>query len=314
MKATNLIAALFILAPSAAGAQVAIGTISGSTSYAAVSGYVAYLDLRSKQFTPVVTQLSTTCREAGDGQVSLLPTGMFQKHYDTLLAITANSGPGRDSYVTGSCGVADGLIISDSNLVNPGQTNGPVLYFTSNKRATITSEPVPAKTVRWAVAGSTSTNNDCSDLYQIGTLLVNKGMPGACAIPKSTVVAPRGAVGIDGSGSTLIIAVVAGAEGTSGLTTADSALLMIGLGAVGAVNFDGGGSTTFYWTPSGAQMPTLSAKLADMLHNARFPRGQANPNNLAFSVTLQDPTRELTSDADHRPIYASFGLTYQREP
>ena len=183
MKPTSVVLAILTLGPASASAQVAIGTISGSTSYSQVTGYVAYLDLRHGHFTPVVTQLSTSCRHAGDGQVSLLPTQKFQMENNTLLAITANAGPGFPIFVEGTCVIPDGVIISDSKLVNPGKTNGPVLYFTSKVRATITSGPLPRRPVAWAVAGATVTNNDCPDLYQIGTLLVKDRKPGVGRVP-----------------------------------------------------------------------------------------------------------------------------------
>jgi hypothetical protein len=66
---------------------------------------------------------------------------------------------------------------------------------------------------------------------------------------------------------------------------------MIGLGAVNAVNFDGGGSTVFYWTPGGAQTPTESARLLKILENARVPRRQPNPRPPDVQVTRQAPTQ-----------------------
>jgi hypothetical protein len=288
-----------------------VGAIAGSVSYnQTISGYVAVLDLSSGSFTPVVTQLATQCRSLGNGQVSLLPTATFAASNHTLLAITANSGPGLSNYKTGTCGVPDGVIVANAALVNPGQTSGPVLYFTTRSQATITSGSLP-QTMQWAVAGTTNTNDDCPNLYQIGTLLVNGGQPGTCAIPKATVPAGRGAAGLDPTGTMLIIAVVEGNDG-AGLKTSDFADLLIGLGAVNAVNFDGGGSTVFYWTPSGSA-PSQSAKAAQILQNAKFPAGQPNPNNLSFSVKLLDQTQKYTYDAAGRPIYASLGFTYSSQ-
>ncbi|MBV9775247.1 MAG: phosphodiester glycosidase family protein [Gemmatimonadetes bacterium] len=295
-------------------AQVAVGSLSGTVTYdstVAVSGYVAYLDLSGGAFTPVVSPLSDSCRQAGNGQVSMLPTRDFQSQNGTLLAITANSGPAMSSYKTGTCGVPAGLVVSGGLLVNPGQTGGPVLYFNTPSAAAITGGTVPTS-AQWAVAGSTNTNNDCPNLHQPGSLLVANGTPGVCPIPKSTIPAARGAVGVDATGTVLIVAVVEGAEGTSGLKTADLASLLIGLGAVNAVNFDGGGSTVFYWTP-GATAPVQSAKLVQMLKSAAVPSKLPNPGSLTFKVTPLDPSQQYVYDASApggRPIYASLGFLF----
>ncbi|HKH47279.1 MAG TPA: hypothetical protein VKM72_21705 [Thermoanaerobaculia bacterium] len=112
----------------AAQAQVGLAQFSSDTT--GVSGYIAILDIGSGTFTPVVTALDTNCRSQGNGQVSLLNTGQFAINQNTILAITANSGPGG---VTG-CGTPAGLLVSNGKLVNPGQTDGPVLYFNSLSR------------------------------------------------------------------------------------------------------------------------------------------------------------------------------------
>lgn len=306
-----MLAALLAMGTAApAWAQAAVGAISGKTSYDGdLQGYVALLDLSSGAFTPVVTALSDSCRSAAEGQVSLLPTAGFQAASNALLAITANAGPGFAKYVAGTCGTPDGLIVSGGTLVNPGRTNGPVLYFPDIFSAAATGGAVP-DSVWWAVAGATTTNNDCGpDLYQPGTLLVDGGAAGACPIPKSAIPAARGAIGVDATGTILIVAVVEGAEGASGLKTADFATLMMGLGAVDAVNFDGGGSAVFYWNPAGGA-PMASARLLQMLQDAAVPGGAPNPGGLAFDVTFLAPAQQYVYDTEQRPIYASIGFVF----
>lgn len=307
-----LLATVALACATAANAQVALGRISGSVTgnehrKIRVSGYVAVLDLGQGAMTPVVTGLSRSCRLASNGQVSLLQTGAFDTARATFLAITANSGPALPASAhRGSCGVPSGLIVSDGALVNPGETNGPVLYFPGTSSAVISDGPVPAG-VRWAVAGSTYVNNDCPDLYQPGTLLVKNGAAGVCPIPKSGILAGRGAAGVDSTGTLLFIVVVTGSEGATGIRTADLATLLIGLGARNAVNFDGGGSTVFYWTPSNGA-PRERQDLVARLESAAVPAGVPNPGGLSFTVRRLDPTQRYVSDANHRAVYASLGF------
>lgn len=317
-----LLAALALACATPAHAQVGLGAISGmvnadtgsDTRQTPVNGYVAVLDLSQGAVAPVVSGLSVPCRSASSGQVGLLPTYAFDSAQATFLAITANSGPAPSSgeFRRGDCGVPSGLIVSRGNLVNPGETDGPVLYFPDVFSAVIGDGIVPGG-VQWAVAGSTYVNNDCPDLYQPGTLLVEDGAAGVCPIPKSGILAGRGAAGVDSTGTLLFIVVVTGAEGSSGIRTADLATLLIGLGAAQAVNFDGGGSTVFYWTP-GNGAPVEQQGLVDLLESAAVPDGVPNPGNLSFSVRRLDPAQAHVSDADLRPIYASLGfvLTGQR--
>jgi hypothetical protein len=324
----KLIFVAFLIAVSAvsAHAQVALGAISATTDYAPepILGNVVYLDLRLGHFTPVVTELSEACRKpsVASGQVTVRSTHEFSVANRTLLAITANSGP--EVLQAGQCGTPAGVVISRFKLVNPGETAGPTLYFRTKNAATITSDALPGD-VQWAVAGSTVTNNDCADLHQPGTLLVytdNAGniKPGVCPIPKSASKAARGAAGIDASGTILIIAVMSGVEGSSGLKTVDMAYLMMGLGAHWAVNFDGGGSTTLFWTPEKGNAPPVSPDAVALRTRASSPIAQS-PNHLKYTVTPHEPADPITFDMHcpkepytpgcvGRAIFASLGFHY----
>jgi len=235
--------------------------------------------------------------------VNLLNTGQFAINQNTILAITANSGPGG---VTG-CGTPAGLLVSNGMLVNPGQTDGSVLYFNSLTQAAITGGTVPAG-VQWAVSGSTNTNNDCPNLQQPGTLLVQNGNPGVCPIPKSTIRAGRGAVGLDSTGQYVIVVVVEGTD-SGGVLTSDLAQMLIALGAVNAVNFDGGGSTAFYWIPpTQTRAPLVSEAAQQMITDATFPP------SLDLTVTPFLPTDEQRYDSEDRAVYSSLGFTFTPLP
>lgn len=301
-------------------AQVALGRIEGSTCYnAGLRGYVAYIDISSGNFTPVVTGPSTNCASWVKPPlgVDLQRTVVFAQK--KLVAITANTGAGSPPP---TCVHPDGLLVSNETVVNAPQPNGPVLYFTSNRTATIAKLSAVPAGVQNAIAGSVSQDNDClGDPQPRGGLLVENGQPGPCVIPKAFTIAPRSAIGLDRSGKTLILVAVEGGEPASGLYTYDLALLMTGLGAYNAVNLDGGGSTTFYWLPTGGRPPAVSTSLRNMMLSARFDRG--SPSALKFRVTQLDtsapvcycavgPTRECNpaNATQCRQVYANFGLVY----
>jgi Phosphodiester glycosidase len=236
-----------------------------------------------------------------------------------LVAITANTGAGSPAT---TCVHPDGLLVSNQTVVNAPQPNGPVLYFTSNRTVTIAKLCAVPAGVQNAIAGSISQDNDClGDPQPPGGLLVENGQPGPCVIPKALTIAPRSAIGLDRSEKTLILVAIEGGEPASGLYTYDLALLMTGLGAYNAVNLDGGGSTTFYWLPTGGTPPPVSASLRNMMLGARFDH--ASPSALTFRVTQLDastsvcycavgPTRECnpTKATQCRQVYANFGLIF----
>ncbi|MFE1546490.1 phosphodiester glycosidase family protein [Streptomyces sp. NPDC058718] len=65
------------------------------------------------------------------------------------------------------------------------------------------------------------------------------------AVPGSADTAPRTAIGVDGWGRTLLVTVTAKIQERRGVPIYDLAKVMEDLGAVDALNLDGGGSTTF---------------------------------------------------------------------
>ena len=298
--------------------QAAVATFTYSTSYTtATTGYVAILDISASGLLPQVTSASPACA-AKSASVMTMSTKNFATMRNAFVAVTANAGPA----ISGpkpQCGTPSGLIVSKGQWVNWPQTNGPILYFTSNGSATITDGAVPLLSqITNAVAGTTTQDNDCASctagtvlVQESGTLLVKNGSPGICPVPKSGTKAARGAIGLDATNHYLIVLVVEGAEGASGLYTPDFALLMLAFGGVNAINFDGGGSTVFDWNPK-AGVPAACTNCASMIAGATIPSSQPNPNSLTLTnITAQKPNTAIyyTSEADGRAVYASIGFS-----
>ena len=304
---------LLVLVATSAEAQVAIGRLHGAISYNSqrlpLTGWVAYLDVSSGQLQPVVTPplKPNACAHA---TVQLQTTAAFALQQTTFLAINANLGPAMPPYPPGACGTPYGLLVSNGVPVNPFQP-GPVLVFTSNTRATV-SAPSSVPSGTYAVAGWAGTDGS-------GTLLVTPPAgqgpptPSTKVQPAPTTVAPRVGVGITADGSALILAMIDGLEPTLGLQNYDFGNVMIGLGANAAVNLDGGGSSTFIFTPpAGATLQTPPALLT-LLTSAAAPAGALN--GLSFTLMSMPLTQAWTSappcvqPCTYRAIYANLGFT-----
>jgi len=310
-----VLAGLFALSAQALLAQAALGTFKYTTSYspAPLDGYVAILDLSTGTLAPVVTSLASNC--TSPNTVFTTSTIAFATKNSTFIAITANTGKALTT-TPPQCAVPDGLMVSNGAWVNWPQTSGPVLYFTSNSSAVITSEQLPLLSqIQNAVAGSTLQDSDCPTcqagsltLRELGTLLVQQGVSGACPIPKSGVMAARGAIGLDRTNRYLIILVSTGSEPSQGLQTPDFALLMMAFGGYNAVNFDGGGSTVFNWVPDFG-VPQPCPQCAQLITSASV--GSTNPNALTITNLATPPlgsTVQYTAQTPPRAVYASIGF------
>jgi hypothetical protein len=109
---------------------------------------------------------------------------------------------------------------------------------------------------------------------------------------------------LDSTGKYVIVVVVEGTD-SGGVLTSDLAQMLIALKAVNAVNFDGGGSTTFYWLPaSQTSVPSVSAAAQKMITDAKFPP------SLNLTVTPFLPKDEERYDSEDRAVYASLGFTF----
>jgi len=305
MRRLQFAVLLSLAVAGSASAQVALGRIHGSSSYSPITGFVALIDISDPAVFDVVVTGIAGCAPPN---VALNQTDLFAEQQGALVAITANTGPYVGSL--GECAVPEGVLIDDETTINPYPPGGLTLYFDNDEKATITDDVQPGVIMINAVGGSLKVGLDgtCNK----GTLLVKGGHPGTCSIPKPATIAPRGAIGLDSDRKLLIIVTIDGLETDTGLYTSDLAGIMIGLGAQNAINFDGGGSTSFLWRP-GTNPPPEDPKLVTKLLNAKYP-AIPNKNNVQFKCVRLDPAlgwfNSIPNYPTYRPVYASFGLRY----
>lgn len=139
--------------------------------------------------------------------------------------------------------LSDGAVVSPPRLV--GGEGDPAVVFYRDGRARVAR--IAEKDLIDAtdgVAGIGPGDNG----KEPGGLLVTAGRnTGSTALVQPKVRHPRTAAGVTEDGRTLILVVVDGRQpGHSiGVTLPELADIMIGLGAIDAINLDGGGSSTF---------------------------------------------------------------------
>jgi len=274
MRRTISLALSLLFVTATAGAQIVVGTFSGSANATTINGYVAYIDVAGGHITPAVTPpLAPNAPCSGQGTIALTDTVTFFKSNPSLvLATNANLGPPMPPYPPGACGSPFGLLKNAGATVNPLLPGGASVFFATRTQA-VAAVPTQqqANAAQWAVGGFT------------GTLLVTAGEnTGATAQPAPTELAPRVAAGMTKDGKTLIVAMVNGDESSGiGLTLPDFADLLRGLGAWNAVNLDGGGSSTFVYMPAGSKIVQEPSLLA--LFKKAKP---VNPKKLTWTLSL----------------------------
>ena len=88
---------------------------------------------------------------------------------------------------------------------------------------------------------------------------------------------PRTMVGFTAAGETLLVTVDGRQGGSTGMSLGEAAGFMAGLGAVEAVNFDGGGSTTFVTGGAVRNQPSEGSERRVVSALALVPAGEAAP-------------------------------------
>lgn len=165
--------------------------------------------------------------------------------------IRAQAGINGSFFFSGASGGFDnrGLIASEGNVYSPFGENGdntrpwPVFNISSANLAQILSRATPYG-ANTNVDPAIAPYNAISGSERIVTNGVNTA--GAVAYGEPTLLHPRSVAGITATGKIVLMVVDGRQTGISeGMTSIETANLLIQYGVVDAVNFDGGGSSSF---------------------------------------------------------------------
>jgi uncharacterized lipoprotein YddW (UPF0748 family) len=276
----------------AASAQpIVVQSFTRNLSGGQARGFVAQVDLTD----PTVQIVVTPPLAPGAASDSVLvPTDQWQSTSNVDLAVNANYF----STLTGNTSDIIGLSMSDGIIVSTirqfGSAPDPAIMFRADRFPTIgTLSQSDLATAYDAIAGVGPSNTDSIP----GTFLITDGInTGATARVQPTTRNPRTAVGINQSGTSLIIAVVDGRQtGWSvGMTLPELATLMLERGAWRAINLDGGGSSSFIY--AAPNQPRIQNRPSDGAH-----RPVANHLGIRLNPTPPPPAIPVGDRAD-RPI------------
>ena len=248
-----------------AQAQIDVRPFEKEIDNAMARGYVATLDLTDPRLNLCVTHSVThsidaklTPNVSPDLTAHLITTDHWAADNHLSLAINANYfgwKPGGGTII--------GLLVDNGKTVSPPRMwNGqidPALVFCRQGSAWCAhvigpGQPsVDSAEIQFAVAGVGGSDSD----PKAGTLLVQggKNLGATARVYRNERLARTGA-GVDRSGRKLTIIAIDGKQPnwSAGVTLPQLADLMIDLGVFDAVNFDGGGSTSFVYQskPDGA--------------------------------------------------------------
>jgi exopolysaccharide biosynthesis protein len=160
-------------------------------------------------------------------------------------------------------GQCEGSIISEGRIIQMDDTSGFSSFGISSSEN---------KYVFGNINSTTVANHKIDELVSgfIGPLLIKDNAP---VTSGSTLIAQRQAIGLDASGKFLILTIDGAENRDSGMTINELGEAFHALGAVVALNLDGGGSTTTYedghWvdrpTCSDYRLPACERKVASIL-------------------------------------------------
>jgi exopolysaccharide biosynthesis protein len=237
-----------------AKAQIDVRPFEKEIDHAMVRGYIATLDLTDPRLSPCVTHAinpKLSPNVSADVNAHLVTTDQWASDNHLSLAINANYfgwKPGGGKII--------GLLVDDGKTVSPPRTwNGqtdPALVFCRQGPVWCAhvigpGQPlVGSAEIQFAVAGVGGSDSDPKS----GTLLVQGGKNlGSTARVYHDKRLARTAAGLDRSGRKLTIIAIDGKQPgwSAGVTLPQLADLMIDQGVFDAVNFDGGGSTSFVY-------------------------------------------------------------------
>lgn len=253
-------------------AQIAVSAQVWATAGGTARGFTATIDLTDPRLELRVTAPLSPLQTY---EATLRTTSSWHTQQGNQLSINANFF----GALTATTADVIGLSKSNGALVSPvrqyGAAPDPAIVFAPNKLATIGAiTTAQAAAAQWAVAGVGPSSTDTVP----GTLLVTDGVnTGATARVEPLVRNPRTAVGTNQAGTTLYVVVVDGRQPSwsVGMTLPELANVFLGLGAWRAINLDGGGSSSFLYSPPGGTL--VQNRPSDGSH-------RAVANHLGFAV------------------------------
>lgn len=236
------------LAAAALPAQITVSSQVWTTAGGTCRGFTAVVDLTDPRLLIRVTAPLSPLQSY---EAVLQTTLNWHNAQGNRLSINANYY----GAITSTTADVIGVSKSDGVLVSPvrqyGAAPDPALVISPTRIATIGNiTTTQAAAAQWAIAGVGPSSTDTVP----GTLLVTDGVnTGATARVEPLVRNPRTAVGTNQSGNTLYLVVVDGRQPSwsVGMTLPELANVLIGMGAWRAINLDGGGSSSFLYTPPG---------------------------------------------------------------
>ena len=224
---------------------------------------VALTDDRDPDGTgPCVGQLDTTSNAARKNDFAVTINASF------FAAPTARKwGDKSIDYFVGNCAFPEGWHFSGGRIVTQPVKENLRAVFIVHDDGKISfqdhAQQLPANT-RYAVSGS-------AIVLQAGQVI---------ARPEATARHPRSSVGLSADGSSLLIVAVDGRqEHSRGVTLEELGRLMQSLGAVDALNLDGGGSTALVVKDPGTGVFAIANQPSDIstgLPNLRIERPVAD--------------------------------------
>lgn len=300
---------LGLLFACASVAQITVTTQVWSTSGGTARGFTAVVNLTDPRLQIRVTAPLAPLQSY---EAVLQTTSSWHTQLGNQLSINANYF---GTYTTTTADVI-GVSKSAGVLVSPVRQYGalpdPALVFAPNRLATIDNvTTAQAAAAQWAIAGVGPSSTDTVP----GTLLVTDGVnTGATARVSPSVRNPRTAVGTNQAGTLLYVMVVDGRQpGWSvGMTLPEVANVLLGMGAWRAINLDGGGSSSFLYSPPGGAL--VQNQPSDGSH-------RAVANHLGFavvpSVVVGSPCGNagtISSNGDFTVGSTNFSLRIQGAP
>lgn len=260
---------------------ISVETISTRIQGKLVAGHIATVDLTDPRVQIVVSD------GAPGGVVTRRATDQWATDADLDLAINANYFGVIDATQAQLIGlsIANGVLVSSPRRF--GADWDPALAIRGDGTALAGSIGLDALDgLAVAVAGVGPSDADAV----AGTMLIDDGVNlGATARVSPATREPRTAIGTNADGTTLFLAVIDGRQPgwSEGVTLPDLADLLLDRGVFDAVNLDGGGSSSFVYSPPDA------------------PRVTNRPSDGAFRAVANSigvRVREAATGPTQRPI------------